>query len=166
MTSFRSRPRFQHHSKRSPEQIRTSFRDCLKDNPHHITGQVFPSHILLRIKEDHRHVWSPQLSIDFEQDYQGNIEVSGIYGPMPSIWTKIAFSYFLFGVLILFSAIIGGSQYVLGTHDWVLYLIPTSIIAIIITYLITQTGQKLGAEQTFILHHFYEKTMETKVQVS
>ena len=41
----------------------------------------------------------------------------------------------------------------------------TMLIMIIIIYLIAQAGQKIGAQQMFDLHHFYEETLGEKVYI-
>ncbi|MDB4835528.1 hypothetical protein OAH12_02960 [Cyclobacteriaceae bacterium] len=164
MTSFRSRPRFSEETLLSAEEICNKFKTTL-DSEQNIVGQVFPTHILLRIKAENRHVWSPQLSLDFEKNYDDKMVISGVYGPMPSIWSKFAFIYFTLGCIILFAGIIGGTQLMLNNHVWVMYLVPICVIGMIITYLAAQTGQKLGVEETFMLHHFYEETLQTKVHI-
>jgi hypothetical protein len=40
-----------------------------------------------------------------------------------------------------------------------------AIIAVIL-YVFSQVGQKLGAEQTFTLHHFFEEVVHQKVHIS
>jgi hypothetical protein len=32
-------------------------------------------------------------------------------------------------------------------------------------YVLSQTGQKIGAEQTFLIHHFYEDAIGEKIAI-
>lgn len=165
MTSFRSRPRFKHETTITSEEFSERFKKALESEDE-IVGQVVKDYIVLRIKPENRHVWSPQLSLDYEIGFDDIIRINGMYGPMPSIWSKYIFSYFIFGCSSLFSLIIGLSQVMLGQHSWVIYAFPVAAIGVLITYTMAQAGQKLGAEETFTLHHFYEKVMDKKVHIS
>lgn len=47
-----------------------------------------------------------------------------------------------------------------------LYAIPGFAGFSLILYIVSQTGQKLGAQQMFSIHHFYEGVCQDKVVVS
>lgn len=166
MTSFRSRPRFHHTSEKTAPEIKALFTAALPCAEHGIIGQVFDNHLILRIQKEDQHVWSPQLSLDYEEDEQGEFMVRGVYGPMPSVWTKFAFGHFVAAITAFFALIIGGSKYMLGESSYVLWLFPIALLGNFLLYMMAQTGQKLGAEQLFTIHHFYEKTIGEKVHVS
>ncbi len=165
MTSFRTRPRFKHTTTKTAPEIVKLFSDALPSTECGITGQVFEDHLSLRIVKEEQHVWSPQLSLDYEINEDGEMEVHGVYGPMPAIWTKYAFGYFVSLGIAFFALIIGGVQLMLGNSPLVLWLVPVSLTFVTILYIMAQTGQKLGAEQTFTLHHFYKRTMHVKVHI-
>jgi hypothetical protein len=68
--------------------------------------------------------------------------------------------------LALFVTIIGTSQLMLELPGRILWILPFLGGMGFFLYILSQTGQKLGAEQTFTLHHFFEYTMERKTPVS
>jgi hypothetical protein len=166
MTSFRSRPRFQHSSIKTAPEIKAVFNSVLPCIKEGIIGQVFDNHLILRIKDEDQHVWSPELSLNYEEDENGEFMVRGVYGPMPSIWTKLAFGHFVAAITAFFAFIIGGSKFMLDEPSYVLWLLPIGLLCNFLLYAMAQTGQKLGAEQMFTLHHFYEKMMDEKVHIS
>ena len=57
------------------------------------------------------------------------------------------------------------SQISLGMETPLWWTIPLCAALIIIIYLIAQTGQKIGAQEMFNLHHFYETTLGEKVTI-
>jgi hypothetical protein len=166
MTSFRSRPRFEHTSSKTALAIKEVFGKALPCVEDGIIGQIFENHLILRITPEDQHVWSPQLSLDYEEDEDGEFMVRGVYGPMPSVWTKFAFGHFVSAITAFFALIIGGSKYMLDESSYVLWLFPIALATHVLLYVMAQTGQKLGAEQLFTIHHFYEKTMKTKVHIN
>ena len=45
----------------------------------------------------------------------------------------------------------------------ILWIVPIMVIGTIIVLILVQTGQKVGAEQTFIIHHFFENVLHVQV---
>ena len=84
---------------------------------------------------------------------------------MPNIWTKFAFGHFLAGVTAFFALIIGGSKYMLNEQTYIPWFVPIAITSNVLLYMMAQAGQKLGSEQLFTLHHFYEKTIKQKAPI-
>jgi hypothetical protein len=44
--------------------------------------------------------------------------------------------------------------------------LPFLLGGLVILYFIAQTGQKMGVEQTFQLHHFFEESIGETVHIS
>lgn len=47
----------------------------------------------------------------------------------------------------------------------VLWTIPVFAAIAVILYISAQTGQKLGAQQMFDIHHFYEEIAENRIEI-
>ena len=164
MTSFRIRPRFKIISEKTPEQILEAFRLALKNKDCACKGVAIPGHITLMVKPEEIHYWSPQLQLTLE-DNDESTEIRGLYGPSPQVWTLFALSYLAIGILFLFISIIGFSRLSLDLNAPILWVLPVLAAVAILLYISSQLGQKLGAEQTFTLHHFLEDILGKKVRI-
>lgn len=162
MTSFRLRPRFSYHTDKSPEEVQKLLSAHL-DTDTDCIGKMVKGHIILSISEKLSHYWSPQLNLNLEKEDDGSCTIDGLYTPKPSVWSIFIFGYGVLGVLFLFMGIIAGSSYMLGEHSWTMYALPFIILAAIALYVISQVGQKVGAEQMFTLHHFLEDAIHEKI---
>jgi hypothetical protein len=165
MTSFRIRPRFSVQTNMAPDAVKLRFSEALTRPDASFEGAFFPQHIILRLPEDARHLWSPRLEIALEPHDEGTL-IRGLYGPSPQVWTFFTISYGAIGVLALFVTIIGTSQLMLDLPGHTLWALPLLGGIALFLYMLSQTGQKLGAEQTFALHHFFEDTLTVKTPVS
>ncbi len=164
MSSFRIRPRFRQHVKDSFEDIRDRMKKGIEKNNNPYAVTYLPNQITLRILPANRHFWSPQLNITLEEKDDGTL-IRGLYGPNPSIWAMFFFAYSALGVIILFAGMVILSQISLGMEAPLWWVIPVCAAMIIIVYMIAQTGQKIGAQEMFDLHHFYESTLGEKVTI-
>ena len=152
-------------SEDSPDKILDHFSARLKEKEDGFTGVVIPDHIIIKVYQNYRHAWSPQLILSLEGKDKGTL-IRGLYGPNPTIWAAFFFGYAILGIIALFTGMIGLSQWYLGLDAVWLLAVPICAIAAIILYLIAQTGQKIGAQQMFDLHHFYEETIRDKVLIN
>jgi hypothetical protein len=130
------------------------------------TATVSPGFIVLRIPPEERHYWSPQLTITLEETEEEGTVIRGLYGPNPTVWAMFFYGYAALGILGLFTAMVGTSQWMLKKPAPILWALPVFAGLALILYVIAQTGQKLGAEQTFTLHHFYEDTVGKRVHIA
>ena len=79
-------------------------------------------------------------------------------------------SFFLFSYLIVwFLGIIAGviatAQWMIGSYQWGMWAAGGALGLIAVLYLVAQTGQKLGAQQMFLLHQTYEAAMGAPIEV-
>jgi hypothetical protein len=146
------------------ESFKETLANSLSNTEQPVKGEIGASYILVKIKEEERHFWSPQLSISLEENEKGTI-VRGLYGPKPSIWTLFAFSYGAIAVLITFIGIIGLSNMMLKKGIAILWTIPVLLLIALVLYIIAQFGQKVGNQQTFILHHFMEDSIHERIEI-
>lgn len=165
MTSIRIRPRFKHHVELSSKEIQEKIHQSLKNEDAVCRAVQVPGYTVLKIPAKSRHFWSPQLSLSLEEE-DGKTFISGLYGPNPTVWAVFFFGYGAIGVLSLFATIYGLVEVILS-KDWTFMLsLPILAIIALILYFIAQFGQKLGVEQTFEIHHFYESIVNSKVSIS
>ena len=130
----------------------------------HAAGFV-QGHVDIKIPVAERHYWSPQLHISTEQTDDGTI-IRGLYGPNPTVWGLFFFGYLTVGVLSFFAAFWGFSQLTLGHDARILWALPVLAVVALVLYLIAQMGQKIGADQMFRLHYFYEEIFHDKVPIT
>lgn len=165
MSSFRIRPRFKHLMKGiQKEALESKISMALKQNDQ-FTFNHLPGHIYIRIHPNSRHIWSPQLHLTFEQE-EDNVIVRGLYGPNPTLWGFFFLSYAGISILALFLGMWGTSLWSLGKDASILWGLPVLGTIALGLYLVSQGGQKLGAQEMFDIHHFYEEITYDKVIVN
>lgn len=164
MTSVRIRPRFQKQLSGPPEYVADLIEQAMskQDLDLHISRR--PGHIILSVGDEERHYWSPQLDLSLERNEEGTL-IRGLYGPNGQVWTLFLFGYGSIAVLSMFILIIGGSRYMLDLPSGILWLLPVLGGLALLLYFFGQFGQKLGAEQTFLLHHFFEDTVHERIHI-
>ncbi len=165
MTSFRIRPRFRYTTDSCPEQVKKEMEQKIKDTHQSFTSQCVQGHLIVKIKKEYQHYWSPQLDIVFSKQEEGNTLIRGLYGPNPAIWTLFIFLYSSIILSISFLAIYEGCQYNLGMIDSFSWTIPILLAIGVFLYFVSQFGQKLGAEQTFAIHHLLEDTLHEHIEI-
>jgi hypothetical protein len=164
MTSFRIRPRFKVITSKTPTEIQQDIQQRLHTHTQDCIGTVIQGHIVLKIPIQDQHYWSPQLSLNLEEEENSTV-IYGLYGPKPTVWAMFTFGYATIGILALFVGITGLSKVSLGKSAFELWAIPAFAIIALVLYVLSQIGQKIGAEQTFTLHHFFEEATGLKVHV-
>ncbi|NVK03519.1 MAG: hypothetical protein HWD92_01800 [Flavobacteriia bacterium] len=158
MTSVRVRPRFKHEVEGSAKEIHQKLVDGFKQHSDKV-HLIERRHLLIvEFNEPLRHYWSPQLQLSAEETEDGTI-VRGLYGPHPNVWSIFFYGYAAMGVLGTFLAIIGMSQAMVQEQYWAFFAMGACGIIALILYIIAQFGQKIGAEQTFELHHMFTEIL-------
>jgi len=164
LSSFKLRPRVKVKLNKSLIQISDDFKKSLENN-NKIIGTVARQFIILKIVKENRHFWSPQLTVMIEEE-ENQITLRGLYGPKQSIWAMFAFTYGTLAMLFSIFSIWGAVEVQLYNDYSKFYLLPIILILSVVTYLIAQLGQKLGAEQMFELHHFFQSVTNSDVHVN
>jgi hypothetical protein len=164
MSSFRLRPRFKHRISGNQESLEHLIKEALEDHES-FTSQHLPGHLVLKLRAGKRHNWSPQLQLSFEQDGE-HIIIRGLYGPNPTLWAIFFFGYLSLSILSLFVMVWGFSVWSLGKPATILYALPVFLVMAFLLYVGAQAGQKLGAQQMFDLHHFYEEITKSSVAIN
>lgn len=162
MASFKIRPRFEITITEDPDTIYHKFVEEKKHQKCDCVIDAVPGHIVIKVNQKDRHFWSPQLTLNIEENGFGS-KINGLYGPNGNVWTLFAGSYFACGILITFISIIGFSNRNLGMEAPILWALPFLFGVVILLYIGSQMGQKLGAEQMFDLHHTAQEVLGEKI---
>lgn len=162
MSSLRIRPRFKEELAWTTKEFKDLIQTALDENQE-FSGLVTERYCNILIRPEERHYWSPQLTLTLELNPEKNLEVRGLYGPKPSVWAVFFMSYAALGLLSLFAGVYGLSQIMLDKAAPILWAIPAMGLIALILYLVAQAGQKVGAEQMFRIHHFYETVIKHRV---
>lgn len=164
MSSFRIRPRFKQSTELSQQIIESKIEKALEDEQADCVAVMLPGHVYLKIPLVERHFWSPQLHVTFEETKDATI-IRGLYGPNPTVWAIFFFGYVTLGFIFFFVGMWGLSRWSLGLSADILWVLPVTAMLALVLYIIAQTGQKIGAEQMFRLHLFYEKTLGERTHI-
>ena len=125
----------------------------------------FPGYVSLHVVETDSHYWSPRLNLSLEPDGEGKTRVDGTYGPSTNVWAAFLYGYLLVGSIGLFSGLLGACQLWLGMQAWGLWIASLMLLCAAGMYLSAQFGQKIGAQQTFMLHQIYEAAVGQSVAI-
>lgn len=129
-----------------------------------MVGSLIPGHIFLRIHMEQQHYWSPKLTISLEEYAWGTL-IRGLYSPASNVWSLFLFGYATVGIFALFATLIRSSRLRLGMEAPILWVIPGLVGIVLTLYLTAQMGQKVGADQRFILQHFLHNALHKKAQI-
>lgn len=167
MSSIHIRPRFKDRYKMQPDEVVELVRNHMEKLECGCSAVVRKNFILLRIRPEERHFWSPQLSLSFELDEEDDsfTIIRGLYGPNPTVWAFFTYSYAALAILATFLGMYGFSKYSLDQDYTVLWSLPVFGVMALALYFVAQFGQKIGAEQMFTLHHFFEDSVGHRIHV-
>jgi hypothetical protein len=155
---YRIRPRFEIESDSSVQEVVEKLKEDIELDES-INAHVSHGYAKLYIVEEHRHYWSPQLTLSVIETETGSL-LRGIYGPRAAVWTMFVFFYSIIGFTILIIALFGLTNWSLGIAAPILWLVPVLIIVFLSLYLISFFGQRLGHDQMIILHQFVEQSIQ------
>lgn len=145
------------------------FHDTVESKEFQLEGTFLKSSINVKIPEEILHYWSPELQLEISEnpfkddeftDHPEKTVVRGFIGPKSTVWTMFMFFYIAFGGLLLGGTIYGSSQQMLemvATGYWYALL---GGIGLLITFMASQIGQKMGEEQTTILLNLIDRSKE------
>ena len=159
MSSFGFRPHFSQHLDLSPDEARNKLVNAVRESGEGFEVRSFPGFVCLRVPPSDRHCWSPRLNVAFDPDDRGGTRVEGIYGPNANVWSLFLYGYLIIGSAGLFGGCIGFAQHALGRPCWGLWIFWVSLGLALALWILAQFGQKVGAHQTYRLHHVYESAM-------
>jgi hypothetical protein len=146
------RPTFNLRVGSSPDGVINSLRNLIDRAGGPFTGKVIGRHIVLTVRAEDRHFWSPWLEIEVTgagnsdaNPGAGNAaELRGRFTPHPSIWTGFAFSYLALIVLALFAGVWGLSQWLIDQRPTALWAALGCCVVMGLLWWSAQVGQRLA----------------------
>ncbi|GAB5561534.1 MAG: hypothetical protein SynsKO_31810 [Synoicihabitans sp.] len=160
-SGFSIRPRFEQIVPTPIEQTREQLQHALESQPEGFEIKSNPGMIVVHIPERKRRRWSPRLQLGLDRTDSEKTLIAGVYGPEHEVWALFVLGYIATGLLAVFSGIYGGVQLFLKDEPWALWITGSMVVIAGVLYLLAQFGQKLGAWQTFQLHHAFEEALES-----
>lgn len=155
MKRARLRPRYSFTVPLRKEVVINKLKRAIETGEPGIEGKFVKPLVIISVKEEDRHFWSPELSLDVEAEGE-TTEVRCVLGPRSSLWTMFA-SFYAFSVLVGISGLVLGiSQMGLGMRPWGLWFLPASAVLLASAYGIALTGQKVAYDQMTRLRSFVE----------
>lgn len=154
---LRFRPRFREQVRLKPNVIKENISAALKQNST-IRGEIIENHVILKIPKSQQHYWSPQLSLELEENEEGTL-IRGLFGPKPGVWTMFVFFYSAIGFLTMLGLIFGLSQLMLKMKPFGLYTVPVGATILIGLLMISKIGQKLSYDQMSELRSFVDEAI-------
>jgi hypothetical protein len=165
MLNFRVRPRIRRFSTLPIETILAQFQAVLDKNEFPVKGRIVQQHVSIKLANKDQHFWSPELSIEVSENHLQDLFaeakdkptlVRGFVGPKSTVWTLFIFFYIAFGLLALFAAMWGGSQWMLDMPQTGFWYMSVALLTILVTFIGTQIGQRIGDDQTNLLLEVFE----------
>lgn len=160
MSRPRARPRFTLDLGIPPEQVVERVRAKLAGETK-VNGSLFRRTVLLTVKKEHAHFWSPQLDVQLEDAPGGGTRLSAMFAPHPQIWTSFVAVQFLFALLSIAAGVYLTSALMLGRDPWVpLGLLVAMLFGGGFSYGAAYVGQGFGSEQMYELRAFLDAAVE------
>jgi hypothetical protein len=161
MARPRARPRFSVELPLSPEQITERVQARLAASDCQVTGSVFRRTLLLTVRPEARHFWSPHLDVQLAEAPAGGSRLTAVFAPHPQIWTSFVAVQFLFGLLSVGAGIYLLSMLTLGRDPWwALASLGLMLFGGGFAYGAAYVGQGLGSEQMYELRAFLDGALK------
>lgn len=165
MSSFHIRPRFDQEVEGTPDSVQERIVEYIDPVAERFELKRFPEFLCIRIAEKDRHFWSPRLSLSLEPSGSEKTHIHGTYGPNANAWSLFLFSYIILGFLGLLAGMVAVAQWIIGQPPTWLWGLGGASAGIAILYFVAQFGQKLAAQQTFLIHQTYEAAIGNSVEL-
>ena len=153
----RARPRFAFEVAGPPDAVTERVRARLAQGDGKVTGSVFRRTVLLTVRPEDTHFWSPHLDVQLDDAPAGGTRVSGVFAPHPKVWTTFVGVQFIFALLSVAAGVWLTSALMLGNDPWW----PLGGLAAMLfgggfSYGAAYVGQGIGSEQMYELRAFLE----------
>lgn len=119
------------------------------------------NHVFIKLHQEKRHFWSPQLHLEIDEVDANNSQLYGLFGPNPTVWTLFMFLHFLVATLFIGFGIWAYTNWSLNTSYAVqLALMLFMVILWFLLYFGGRLGKATGNEQMHLLHDFMVDTLK------
>src|SRR5690606_42114545 len=118
MSDLKFRPRFKIETVLTPEEAQDKIKVLFK-TPHDFETTHVKTHFIIKMPEQMRHYWSPQMDVSvYYDDYSETTQVRCLLAPAPAVWTMFMSIYSFARFAVFFALLIGISHYNLDTGPW------------------------------------------------
>ncbi|MBO6574989.1 MAG: hypothetical protein JJ896_06230 [Rhodothermales bacterium] len=145
MADLSMRPRIEGHASGSLDSFLGALNRGLSDSSSFV-GTTYEKSAVIKIREQERHFWSPQLHLSLESDGD-EVEILGLFSPHPTVWSAFMAAYMALAFLGIMGVTIGASQYLLGNPPFALWAGPAALLLGMAVYLAARFGRSLGSDQ-------------------
>ena len=143
------------------------FIDLQAMNSNEVSHLRANKYLILKIPQDKREYWSPELQVQPFQDYEDKSKtlIRCVVGPSQSVWMMFTFIYAAIVLLTLFGGMFGLVQYQLNKQSVFLWMWPIGIVAFLSIFAVAKFGQMKARNQTLRLVSFLMHQLESKWEV-
>ncbi len=151
------RPRFRFTVPYKTEPLVAHLKSKFNSGDHPFPTTVVDNHFTLDVPDQIAHYWSPRVSFEIVEDESdpGKSLVRGLIGPKPNVWTMFVFIYSSIGLVGLFLSMYGFSRRSLNHESEMVWAFPVALVLMSTAYLVSKSGQKMGAKQIDLLKTFF-----------
>jgi len=162
MANVRMRPRFAVDLECGAESVVRSLRERIEEAEPALEGSFDDGHCVLRIPDERRFLWSPELDITFEpgEGATHGVRVRCLFGPRPPVWTGFAFVYAVAAAAALAGFMGALAQLTLGRAPEALLASVAALALIGVVYVANFVGQGLAASQMYEIRSYLDDCLE------
>jgi len=155
------RPRFVLDVESGVEEIMIALRRHVASSEPPLAGIFSEHHGVVRIPDERRHFWSPQLDILVERvdESPHAARVVGRFSPHPPIWLAFVFTYGVLFVLGVAGLMYAAAELSLGRLPWCLVSTLAAAAMGAFVYGATFIGQGLGADEMYELRTWLDRCL-------
>jgi hypothetical protein len=139
------------------EHVAQTVQTVLNERRGIVVGSVAGGVVELYPTREHRHLFSPRLSIVLYPREQTLIV--GRYGPNPDVWTFFVAIYALCSFSILAAIMGSASQWLAGVAISAWIGIPVGLMGAVLVYATALVGRHLAREQVAVLETFLHECL-------
>lgn len=154
------RPRFKLALNKNGNQITTLFCNA-KQTQERFAISCVDDHIFIKLPKQEQHFWSPQLHLEISESTEDSCQISGFFGPNPTVWTMFMFLHVAVGILFMVNLTWLYSNYNLSNGIGLQVGIAVVLVLTwILLYVAGRIGKKKGKPGMRALYDFMDGIIE------
>jgi hypothetical protein len=147
------RPRFSIDLDETSDVVIQRFSHVFKLKKTDCRGVIVDQHIFISVPKKDEHFWSPQLHLEFIDKENNTIEMKGLFGPKPQVWTFFMFIHFAISVsFIVFAAMLYSKISIKENIIFPLLMMFFLPLIWVLLYVLGTIGKDVGKPQIKQLH--------------
>jgi hypothetical protein len=167
MSDYEIRPRYKFSNTRKVADLNKSLRQAIESEPDKwpLKFKKTHGHLIFSYKKPTKHLWSPEMDLNFEEDESEGTIIRVVIGPAAAVWTFFMFLYSVAAVILFGGFILSYSQFSLEKDIWGFWLIPGAVVFALSVYLAGYWGKKRARRQMISLKKFFDNALPGSVLV-